>query len=66
MSPADFTQWENEVFTKLVIDLLKQQRAEGKKDFLLDKYEVDRLTKERLTALIKEAPVPKRVNNLDQ
>lgn len=55
MSPQVLTQWENEIFTKLVIDLLKQQRAEGKKEFLLDKYEVDKLTKERLRALLSES-----------
>jgi hypothetical protein len=49
------TLWENEIFTKLVIDLLKQQRAEGKNEFLLDKYEVDKLTKERLRILPSEA-----------
>ena len=55
MTVAEMSQWENEIFTKLVIDLLKQQRAEGKKEFLLDKFEVDRLTKERLKQLLTEA-----------
>lgn len=55
MTAAEMTQWENEIFTKLVIDLLRQQRAEGRKEFLLDKYEVDRLTKERLRALLNES-----------
>ncbi len=55
MTIGELTQWENEIFTKLVIDLLKQQRAEGKKEFLLDKYEVDRLTKERLKTLLEES-----------
>ena len=54
MTIDDLKQWENEIFTKLVIDLLKQQRAEGKKEFLLDKYEVDKLTKKRLRALLGE------------
>lgn len=54
MTDADLKQWENEVFTKLVIDLLKQQRAEGKKEFLLDKYEVDLLTKDRLKMLLAD------------
>ncbi len=55
MTTEELTQWENEIFTKLVIDLLKQQRAEGKKEFLLDKYEVDSLTKERLRMLLSES-----------
>lgn len=55
MTSTDLIQWENEIFTKLVIDLLKQQRAEGKKEFLLDKYEVDRITKERLKKLLVES-----------
>ncbi len=48
MTETEIIQIENEIFTKLVIDLLKQQRAEGKKEFLLDKFEVDKITKERL------------------
>lgn len=54
MNASELIQWENEIFTKLVIDMLKQQRAEGKKDFLLDKYEVDRITKERLKLLLSK------------
>ena len=54
MTDADIKQIENEVFTKLVIDLLKKQRAEGKTEFLLDKYEVDKMTRERLVQLLKE------------
>ena len=48
MTEAEIIQIQNEIFTKLVIDLLKEQRAKGIKDFCLDKYEVDRLTKEKL------------------
>ena len=54
MTDAEITQWQNEIFTRLVIDELKKQRAEGKKEFLLDKYEVDRITKERLVKLLAE------------
>ena len=54
MTVEEITQIENEIFTKLVIDLLKQQRAEGKKEFLLDKFEVDAITKERLKKLLAE------------
>lgn len=54
MTPEEIIQIENEVFTKLVIDMLKQQRAEGKTEFLLDKYEVEKITKERLRKLLQE------------
>jgi hypothetical protein len=55
MTPDELTLWQNQVFTKLVIDTLKQQRAEGKTEFLLDKYEIDRLTQEKLKRLIAES-----------
>ena len=55
MNEKEIIQIENEVFTKLVIDLLKQQRAEGKKLILLDRYEVERLTKEKLRKILSES-----------
>ncbi len=54
MTEADIRQMENEVFTKLVIDTLKQQRADGKTEFLLDKYEIDKTVQERLRKLLSE------------
>lgn len=56
MTEKEIIQIENEIFTKLVIDTLKQQRADGiqPKDYLLDKYEVDRITKERLKKILSE------------
>lgn len=56
MTEKEIIQIENEIFTKLVIDTLKQQRTDGVaiKDYLLDKYEVDRLTKERLKKILSE------------
>ena len=62
MTDIEITQWQNEIFTKLVIDELKQQRTNGVaiKDYLLDKYEIDRVTKERLIKLIAENS-PKKV-----
>ncbi len=54
MTEKEIIQIENEIFTKLVIDTLKQQRADGIKDFLLDKYEMDRITKERLKQILSE------------
>ena len=54
MTEKEIIQIENEIFTKLVIDTLKQQRADGIKDFLLDKYKMDRITKERLKKILGE------------
>jgi len=56
MTEKEIIQIENEIFTKLVIDLLKQQRTDGvqPKNYLLDKYEVDRITKERLKKILSE------------
>ena len=56
MTEKEIIQIENEIFTKLVIDTLKQQRTDGVaiKDYLLDKYEIDRITKERLKKILSE------------
>lgn len=54
MTPSDIIRFENEIFTRLVIETLKQQRADGIKDFLLDKYEIDRITKEKLKKILQE------------
>ncbi len=56
MTEAELRQIQNEVFTKLVIDLLKDQRANGVPvgEYCLDKYEVDRLTAEKVKKLISE------------
>ena len=56
MTEKEIIQIQNEIFTKLVIDTLKQQRTDGVaiKDYLLDKYEIDRITNERLKKIISE------------
>lgn len=54
MTEREIIQMQNEIFTKLVIDELKKQRAEGKTEFLLDKYEIDRITGERLKKILLE------------
>ena len=50
MNADELTLIQNQIFTKLVIDLLKEQRTNGigVNDYLLDKYEVDQLVKEKL------------------
>ena len=54
MTDTKIVQIQNEIFTKLVIDMLKQQRADGIKDFCLDKYTVDAEVKERLKKILSE------------
>lgn len=54
MTEKEIIQIENEVFTKLVIEMLKQQRADGITEFLLDKYTVDKETKERVRKILNE------------
>lgn len=55
MTPEEIAQWENEIFTKLVIDELKRQRAEGKTEFLLNRFEIEQQTKEKLKKLLLES-----------
>ena len=54
MTEKEIIQIENEVFTKIVMDEFKKQRAEGVKEYCLDKYEIDKRTKEKLTKILKE------------
>jgi hypothetical protein len=54
MSPEKLTQYQNEIYTKIIMDELQRQKKAGTAigDYLLDKYEIDRLTAERLKQLI--------------
>lgn len=54
MTEKEIIQIENEIYTKIVMDEFKRQRSEGVKEYLLDKYEMDRLTKERLKKILME------------
>jgi hypothetical protein len=56
MTEVEIIQIQNEIFTKLVIDTLKQQRTDGVPvgDYLLDKYEIDRITSERLKKILAD------------
>lgn len=54
MTEKEIIQIENEIYTKLVMDEFKRQRAEGIKDYLLDKYQIDKETKERLKKMLDE------------
>ena len=50
MTPDNIMQIQNEVYTKIVMDELQRQKKAGTKigDYLLDKYEIDKKTAERL------------------
>lgn len=56
MTPDELLRIENEVFTKIVIDELQNQKKEGRKidEYVLDKYKIDVLTKERLKKFLGE------------
>ena len=50
MSPDKIIQIQNEVFTKIIMDELQRQKKAGTKigDYILDKYQIDRQTSEKL------------------
>ncbi len=56
MTDTEIIQIENEIFTKLVIDELQKQKIQGKaiNEYVLDKYEIHILTKERLKKILSE------------
>jgi hypothetical protein len=64
MTDAELKLWENQIFTKVVMDKLKEQQKQFKErensgekvtyEYLIDKYEVDTETRERLKKLILE------------
>jgi hypothetical protein len=55
MTPDELVQIQNEVFTKNIMDELVRQKKAGTPigDYLLNKYEIDKLTAERVKELIK-------------
>ncbi len=56
MTDAEIIQIQNEVYTRIVIEELQKQKIAGKPiiEYVLDKYEIDRLTKERLKKILSE------------
>lgn len=56
MSPDKITQYQNEIYTKIVMDELQRQKKAGTKigDYLLDKYEIDKQTTEKLKQLLSQ------------
>ncbi len=48
---------ENQIFTQLLLEEFKAQRKAGAKDpadFLIDKYKIENLTKERLKQFLEQ------------
>ena len=54
MTEQEIIQIENEIYTKIVMDEFKRQRTAGVKEYLLDKYEIDRLAREQLKKILSE------------
>lgn len=55
MTHEEIVRIENEIYTKIVIDELQKQKVAGKAitEYVLDKYEIDRLTVERIKVFMK-------------
>ena len=57
MKVEELTLIENQIYTQILLDEFKKQRKAGAKepaDFLIDKYTIDKLTKERLKQILDE------------
>lgn len=57
MTVGEITLIENQIFTQLLLDEFRKQRKAGAKeptDFLIDKFEIDKQTKERLKKILAE------------
>lgn len=54
MTIEEITLIENQIFTQLLLEEFRKQRKEGVTEFLIDKYEIDKKTKERLKKIISE------------
>lgn len=55
MTPEKLSQYQNEIYTKIILDELQRQKANGVKigDYILDKYAIDRLCGEKLKEILK-------------
>jgi hypothetical protein len=56
MKENEIIRIQNEIYTKIVIEELQKQKVAGKAiiDYVLDKYEIDNMTKERLKKFLSE------------
>lgn len=59
MTIEQITQIQNEVFTKIVMDELQRQKKAGTAigNYLLDKYEIDKQTAERVKHIISQEKI---------
>jgi hypothetical protein len=57
MTSEELTLIQNQIYTQLLLDEFKRQRKEGAiepSDFLIDKYQIDMQTAERLKKILAE------------
>jgi len=57
MNADEITLIENQIYTQILLDEFKKQRKEGAiapSDFLIDKYQIDKLTTEKLKKILAE------------
>jgi hypothetical protein len=56
MTSETLAQYQNEIYTKIIMDELQRQKKAGTKigDYLLDKYEIDKQTAERLKWVLSQ------------
>ncbi len=58
MTSEEVTLIQNQIYTQILLDEFRQQRKAGAKepaDFLIDKYEIDKLTAEKLKKILAES-----------
>ncbi len=58
MTSEEVTLIQNQIYTQILLDEFRRQRKAGANapaDFLIDKYEIDKLTNERLKKILKES-----------
>ncbi len=57
MNIEEVTLIQNQIYTQLLLDEFKKQRKAGAinpSDFLIDKYQIDKLTAEKLKIMLAE------------
>jgi len=56
MTEKEIIQIENEVFTQIIMDELRRQKAAGTaiNDYLLDKYALEQATQEKVRQILSE------------
>ncbi len=57
MTSDELTLIQNQIYTQILLGEFKRQRKEGAKenaDFLIDKYQIDKMTAEKLKKILAE------------